>query len=89
LLACILGVSNSDKFLTQLAGTAKALSSAYYRKLVTVSKIRVAHANTGRLYIQAQRNKDARFCCCALLVSTFDHKLLESIQNKTLAAAPP
>lgn len=36
--------------MTQLADTVKNVSSAYCRKLVTVSKIKVAHTNAGRLH---------------------------------------
>lgn len=87
MLAWILAVSSFDKFLTQLTDTVKNVSSAYCRKLVTVSKIKVAHTSTGRLYTSKKELWMLGFGCSVLLLCTylslkFGHKPLESIQKQ-------
>lgn len=71
MLAWILAVSSFDKFLTQLTDTVKNVSSAYCRKLVTVSKIKVAHTNTGRLYTSKKELWMLGFGCSVLLLCTY------------------
>lgn len=71
MLAWILGVSNFDKFLTQLADTVKNVSSAHCRKLVTVSKIKVAHTNAGRLYTSKKELQMLVFGCGVLPLCTY------------------